>query len=576
MLWQGGGGGGNTTAETLATIGSASNDLTGFFATDDGTPPTDTTVTFDDATRTLSIAPTGASFNFYVLGVLKEKTTTQTKQITDTEGVWAFYFDSNGDLQATQTASTDLFVTNAFASRIYWDATNKTAILKGEERHMCGMDGITHAYLHQTFGARYGSGMAPGDFSVDQDGSLAAHAQFSMAVGYFWDEDIYNTCALIASTVGLPIFYKDGANANWRKATNAGYSMQTTGTGRLAYNEFTGGAWQQTEVTDGRYVLCHIFAVNDASLKYIAIQGEAEYQNQVAARQGAINEITTLVTGTLPTIEFVPVGTVIYQTSDSYSNAVKARIRTTDEGANYVDLRTSEITPGISPTDHGNLSGLGGDDHLQYALLAGRSGGQTQIGGTGSGDDLEMQSTSNATKGKIHLPETTDSSDKDTGAMVLEGGLGVEKNINSGANVNAVTALKLNGNNINTGGTLSNVAYLDQANIFTNSLRLNGALSLANIISVTVDTAISATQFIVLADASSNPVDITLPTPSVGRMIVTGAIDTTNAVRILPNAAETINGIAGAKTVVINYEFYVLISDGTNWFIIANTGAVLL
>ena len=41
------------------------------------------------------------------------------------------------------------------------------------------------------------------------------------------------------------------------------------------------------------------------------------------------------------------------------------------------------------------------EDHSQYLLLAGRSGGQTAIGGTGSGDDLTLQSTSHATKGHI-------------------------------------------------------------------------------------------------------------------------------------------------------------------------------
>ena len=34
------------------------------------------------------------------------------------------------------------------------------------------------------------------------------------------------------------------------------------------------------------------------------------------------------------------------------------------------------------------------------------------------------------------------------------------------ANIKASTALELNGTNINTGGTLSNVAYLDKANTF--------------------------------------------------------------------------------------------------------------
>ena len=55
--------------------------------------------------------------------------------------------------------------------------------------------------------------------------------------------------------------------------------------------------------------------------------------------------------------------------------------------------------------DHGTLAGLGDDDHTQYALLAGRSGGQTLTGGTASGNNLEFKSTSHSTKGNINLLE---------------------------------------------------------------------------------------------------------------------------------------------------------------------------
>lgn len=51
--------------------------------------------------------------------------------------------------------------------------------------------------------------------------------------------------------------------------------------------------------------------------------------------------------------------------------------------------------------DHGSISGLGDDDHTQYALLAGRSGGQSLVGGTASGNDLTLQSTAHGTKGHI-------------------------------------------------------------------------------------------------------------------------------------------------------------------------------
>jgi len=52
---------------------------------------------------------------------------------------------------------------------------------------------------------------------------------------------------------------------------------------------------------------------------------------------------------------------------------------------------------------HGALTGLAADDHLQYALLTGRTGGQTIYGGTVASNDLILSSTSFATKGKIYF-----------------------------------------------------------------------------------------------------------------------------------------------------------------------------
>ena len=53
---------------------------------------------------------------------------------------------------------------------------------------------------------------------------------------------------------------------------------------------------------------------------------------------------------------------------------------------------------------HNELSGLtAGDDHTQYALLAGRSGGQTLNGGTAASDDININTTSNATKGELNV-----------------------------------------------------------------------------------------------------------------------------------------------------------------------------
>jgi hypothetical protein len=54
--------------------------------------------------------------------------------------------------------------------------------------------------------------------------------------------------------------------------------------------------------------------------------------------------------------------------------------------------------------DHGSkLSGLTDDDHTQYALLAGRAGGQTLSGGSASGEDITIKGSSHATNGHAHI-----------------------------------------------------------------------------------------------------------------------------------------------------------------------------
>lgn len=54
---------------------------------------------------------------------------------------------------------------------------------------------------------------------------------------------------------------------------------------------------------------------------------------------------------------------------------------------------------------HGSISGLttGDAGHTQFALLAGRAGGQSLIGGTASGESLDLESTTNATKGFVQV-----------------------------------------------------------------------------------------------------------------------------------------------------------------------------
>jgi hypothetical protein len=54
---------------------------------------------------------------------------------------------------------------------------------------------------------------------------------------------------------------------------------------------------------------------------------------------------------------------------------------------------------------HSSLSGLttGDAGHTQFALLAGRAGGQSLVGGSAAGESLDIESTSNASKGYVQV-----------------------------------------------------------------------------------------------------------------------------------------------------------------------------
>jgi len=64
--------------------------------------PTDSQISFDDGTRTFTIEPTEDSFVFYAFGNRYEKTSAETEQIDDVDGLWNIYYDIDGVLGSSQ------------------------------------------------------------------------------------------------------------------------------------------------------------------------------------------------------------------------------------------------------------------------------------------------------------------------------------------------------------------------------------------------------------------------------------------------------------------------------------------
>ena len=91
-------------------------------------------------------------------------------------------------------------------------------------------------------------------------------------------------------------------------------------------------------------------------------------------------------------------------------------------------------------------------------------------GGVGIGSNLNVGGTLNVT-GASRILDTTESTTKDTGSFIVEGGVGIEKNLNVGGNI-GVTGNVTAGGNAGISGNLT----VTGITTFNNSISLNGNL----------------------------------------------------------------------------------------------------
>jgi hypothetical protein len=314
-------------------------------------------ISFDYAFRTFTISPVGDSFQFRSGETIYTKDAPDSIVIPDASGLWIIYYGADGELAATQVFADEIILRFAITAAVYWSVTDQRATLFADERHGSGMSGETHLYLHNTRSARLGRrgaagiGAMPVNVVADGNGDLEETATVGFTDAVIWDEDIEidivdGSPQILQPFAQVPLLYRSGAGGEWRKLPPNGTLVATTGTGRAAWNEFTGASWTLTEVTNNDFVLVHIYATTDVATPLIGFIGQEDYPNLGAARDGAETEIRDLTYGGLATLipETVAVATFIFQTSDGYDNSVKSRIRTTEGGSDYLDWRLEEIS----------------------------------------------------------------------------------------------------------------------------------------------------------------------------------------------------------------------------------------
>ncbi len=326
----------------------------------------DSVLSFNAGTRTVSIAPAVTSFDVWCKGTKYTYTTAQTVVIPDTTGLHYVFFTDAGVL-STRMSYFD-FENEAPTSYVAWNSVTQQASFFADERHGVTLDWQTHEYLHRTRGAALANGFSISNYTIVGTGSSDADAQFDLGGGTFFDEDLQVDIVSsnsptpgtwqqdLAGPALIPVLYRSGTG--WVRDTPTNFVLKA-GTATPRYNTEAAGVWGLTDVPNNQYSTVWIIATNNLTYPVVAIMGQAADSNS-----GQVENIewSSLNLDGFPSVEFRPLYKIVFQCSSSYANTIKARFTKVFDIRNLV-AASPAATIGSA---HSGLSGLGNDDHLQY------------------------------------------------------------------------------------------------------------------------------------------------------------------------------------------------------------------
>ena len=168
------------------------------------------------------------------------------------------------------------------------------------------------------------------------------------------------------------------------------------------------------------------------------------------------------------------------------------------------------------------------------------------------------------------ISATTQSTSKDTGALVVEGGVGVEKNVNVGGNLAVTGTTALTGNTSVT-GTLG----VTGATNLLSTLGVTGATTLSSTVGVSGATTLSSTLGVTGATTLSNTLGVSGATTLSSTLGVTGATTLSSTLGV--SGATTLSstlGVTGAamlsSTLGVSGTISATLASGTGLAVTAN------
>lgn len=324
------------------------------------------TLTYNESTRTVTITPTGSTFDIFISGTKYTFTGAQSIQHGTQQGVHYIYFDVTGTLVTGQTPWDILL--HVPVCYVFRDAVSNLNIA-WEERHQAGRDLYWHRNQHFNEGAKIRSGFAASGYVLNSSTS-DADITYAIASGIVEDEDIAITTEALADNGPYTILRRSGANGDWIIDRSQVLPHLVSGSD-VAYNSFTGGVWGLTATPNNRYINYYVLAatalpstsVTPASKNQILIiPGQAVYTTLANANAEVISSLSW---GEIPFQEVAPLYKITFLRGNAYATTGRCRIAAVARTIGTYAQVTATVQ-----SNHGALSGLTNDDHPQYPILS--------------------------------------------------------------------------------------------------------------------------------------------------------------------------------------------------------------
>lgn len=316
-------------------------------------------LTYNESTRTITITPTGSTFDVFCYGNKVTKTGAQSIQHGTQYGGHFIYYDTNGTLVTGQTPW-DL-IHHAPVAYVFWDSTNSRG-LPFFELHHSGRDTFAHKRLHSVDGTQIESGFSVAGYTLATDSD--AGVTFSVSSGVIADEDIQFTTEALTDGTAYVIFRRIGASGNWQFSKTSTLPF-LNGSTNIAYNQNTGATWQMTDVTANYFVNYYAFATTalnttkitptpSNSQQIILIPGQAIYTTLTAAQAETVGNLSY---GSLPFQEIAPLYQITFEYKSAFGGTGKCKIQSFNRIIGNRATITSTATSGVLYATN-NLSDL--------------------------------------------------------------------------------------------------------------------------------------------------------------------------------------------------------------------------